>query len=128
MNFGNNSKVFLFTIQNKSKVFVYQENDGNLLIFNKNNLKLAEKTYYIKTAQTIKIVPFYDYFVVLNFQGNGYQLKMISKTFLQIKKEIQQEKEKNIENFLGYDLIQLKNGEVFEICELTKIEHVTKKN
>jgi len=101
---------------------VYQENDGNLLIFNKKNLKTPVKSYYLKTAQLIKVMPWNDYFFILSYD-NSYKLKMVSKTLLQVKKKLQK-KENDKECVHVHNMNMLKHAEIFSSLELTGIEHV----
>lgn len=123
LNFGNSAKVFSFQINKKTKIFVYQENDGNLLIFNKKNLKTPQAIYYLKTVQLLKIVPWNDYFLILNYE-NGYKLKLVSKPILQYKKKIQNEQKNNKDLIHEYDINLLKYAEIFSVLDLPDIDLV----
>jgi len=122
LNFGNSAKVFSYQIKKKTKIFVYQENDGNLLIFNKKNLKTPQKSYYLKTPQMIKIIQWNDYFLTLSYE-NGHKLKLISKNILQVKKTLMKE-QNNKESAHVYNMSLLKHAEMFNEFDLSGIEHV----
>lgn len=92
------------------------------MIFSKKDLKTPQKSFYLKTSQVFKVLPWNDYFLILSFESN-FKLKMISKTLLQVKKKLQKE-ENNQENVHVYSMSMLKNAEIFSSLELPGIEHV----